>query len=384
MDFNLLTKTTDYIIAYTGKMVSDKRLKFYLPIIAVYVSLFFAFPSYDIVKTKEMADNWTAILNQVNNPFVPHNYNEVSHQANLSFRLTPVIMARVFFIRSIIGFLVMQLISLLLMFVFLFKLFNKITGDIIVSVFLIFSISFIFIGNVLCSDYRGFFDVVAFLFLILTVFSRNAILIILFSLLAYFTDERALITSGLIYLYFIVADTEDLTHLKFLKLDYKRISLLLSWLFYCTLRIWLSIHFGLKTNIKGVMDYLLNETIHQINILPFGIWTGLEGFWILILISTMILIKEKCWKFLFFFLAFIMFDVFTAIWLFDVTRSMAYLMPSIFVSLVVLSKKATINQVRYVALTILLLCLTPTYYAGGANQISWFYPFPLQLIRIIL
>jgi len=368
--------------------ISSRRYAFILlPFIATAISLFSAYPSYDIVDDQEMSSNWNAILHQTTDPFNPEEYNGSSHQANLAFRLTPVFLARVFLIENIYGYLILQFVCLVFLFIVISRLFKKIIDDPVVYYLLTLSISLTFIGNVLCSDYRGFFDVVAFLCLSTSMFFKNSKLIFLVLLLAYFADERALIASGLIYVYFVFERSQDVKSINFrsfILFQNKLIALVLSWLSYVIIRVTLSDLFGLKTNDEVLVDYLFTKTIHQINMLPFGLWTGLEGFWIILLLSIIVLIQNRKWFALCLYLLALVVVIFVAIWVFDITRSMAYLLPSIFLSLILLSKSQNPLMLRYISLVVLVLCIFPTYYAGGAKEISWLYPFPFQLIRMLL
>lgn len=368
--------------------LNNRRYSFILlPFIATAISLFSAFPSYDIVDDQEMSSNWNAILHQTTDPFDPAEYNGSSHQANLAFRLTPVLLARIFSIGSVYGYLIFQFICLVLLFVVISRLLKKIIDDPVVYYLLTLSISLTFVGNVLCSDYRGFFDVLAFLCLSVSMLISNAKLIFLTLLLAYFTDERALIASGLVYVYFVFEsrqDVETINFKSFFSFKPKLISIISSWLCYLAIRVTLTYFFELKSNNEVLVDYLFTETIHQVNLLPFGLWTGLEGFWILVLLSVIVIIQNRKWFALCLYFVASLVVVFVAIWVFDITRSMAYLLPSIFLSLTILSKSQNPLVLRYIALSVLLLCIFPTYYAGGASEISWLYPFPFQLIRMLL
>jgi hypothetical protein len=220
----------------------------------------------------------------------------------------------------------------------------------------------------------------------LAMFVSPPVLVLGILLLAYFTDERALIASSLVYVYFLVEKIQSyqVTIYSLFKFNSKIVALFLSWIIYFVCRILLSLSVGLYTNTKGLMDYLLSETIHHINSFSFGLWTGLEGFWILLALSFLILIhnKEKLLALLY---ALAMLPVtVTAIWVFDITRSMAYLLPAIFISLILLYRSESKLGMRYISLVVLGLCLFPTYYVGGSNQISWFYPLPVQLFRMFM
>lgn len=363
------------------------RYSFWILIVAaITLSFLSAFPSYDVAYSQEMDENWSAIVEQVRAPLNPVEYDGSSHQANLAFRLTPVLIAGVFGVDTINGFLLLQFVCFVLLFWVVARLLKKVNGDPVVYYLLTLSISFTFVGNVLCSDYRGFFDVVAYLFLSASLLLRNPFAIFMALLFAYFTDERALIASGLVFLFFILEDkssTENITVKQFFYFSTKLITVVLSWICYFSIRWLLGYFFGLKTNSEVLVDYLITQTIHQINLLPFGVWTGLEGFWVFIVLSFVVLIQRRWWAFIGFYSLALMVVIFISIWVFDITRSMAYLLPSIFVSLRLLSTNENRVLLRYASVVILLLCIFPTYYAGGSAEINWLLPLPLQILRLL-
>lgn len=367
--------------------IAENRLVYFgLPFFLIFLSLLSAFPSYDILNTTEMSSNWNAILMQTDEPFVSREYQSGSHEANLAFRLTPVVIGGFLGIKTVTGYIILQLVSLLLLFGSIVMLFNKLLGRGAPSVLLSASMAFVFIGNVLCSDYRGFFDVLSFLFLTISMLSNKPLIIFLSSMLGFYTDERALIASSLILVFYLIereyetnrkASIRDVFHL-----NKKMVALVGSWAVYFASRQFLSVFFDLKTNSEGMISYLLLHASDHVNMLPFGIWTGLEGFWVIVVFAVLSLIRKESWISLFLFLGSQTIVIFVALWTFDITRSMAYLLPSVFISALILMRSASGNMMRYVTLGTFVICIFPTYYAGGPNTITWFYPLPLQLIRM--
>ncbi len=368
-----------------GKRKNIIRL---LPVFLVAISLFGAFPSYDIAHSSEFAENWESVLVQTENPFVPQDYAPVSHAANISFRLAPALFGKALGITSITGYLVLQFIGLVFLFFLTTALFQRVVGDGPEFVLLSSSMAFVFTGNVLCSDYRGFFDVFAYTFMIVAMLSRLPLVIFASALLAFFTDERALIASSLIYLFFVIerdySAQRAISIKDFLNLNSRMWALAISWIAYFSIRFALGYFVGLRTNVEGMMDFFLNHSLGNINSAPFGIWSGLEGFWVIVGVSHLCLVLQRRWSLLFIYSAVVLVVVLAALWTFDITRSMAYLTPAIFISCYVLYRSETPRVIRYVVLVSFILCLFPTYYAGGANTIMWLYPLPLQILRMLL
>ena len=165
---------------------------------------------------------------------------------------------------------------------------------------------------------------------------------------------------------------------KFIFANPKATSVMVAWILYFITRYLLTYYYNFKTIGVGT-EYFKD----QINNLPIGIWSGLEGFWVVILLSFIVLFYHKNKWFLFAYGISILIIIFVALSVIDITRSMAYLLPSIFISLNIVYRVESKSFNRYLSLAVLVLCLFPTYYVGGRNTIQLFYPLPLQLIRII-
>jgi len=383
---HILVRCADRIIGATSALAEHKYAMVLIPFLAVVLSLFFAFPSYDVASKPEMAHSWDAVLLQSHNVLNVVEYEPASHAANIAFRFTPTLLGGLLGIHTLTGFLLFQGLALIVLFILVGQLFQKLVADKVVACLLTMATAFVFIGNVLCSDYRGVFDVFAFLFLVAGMLAGPSILVFLFLLLAYFTDERALIASSLVYLFFVFVNPRDLIELKLKHLFFlnkQLVAVLASWVFYFGIRSYLSHAFGLRTNSTGLTDYLALTQGRQINLAPFAVWTGLEGFWILVILALFVLAYARKYSYAFLYIMGMNVVIFVSVWVFDMSRSMAYLLPAIFASLVVLQKTQTERMLRYIALSVLLVCLFPTYYAGGTSDISVFYPMPIQVVRMM-
>jgi hypothetical protein len=114
--------------------------------------------------------------------------------------------------------------------------------------------------------------------------------------------------------------------------------------------------------------------------MPMGIWTALEGGWLLVVLAFVALYHRKKWI-LAVYAPMILSLIVVAMSVIDITRSMAYLLPSLPIALSVLASD-TPKNLRYVVLTSAIISLLwPTYYAGGKSSIWWQYPLPMQLVR---
>ena len=158
MVHSYLSCITAKVFSTIEKISKNRSFDLIFPFLAVLISLFFAFPSFDVAYSNEMKENWDAVIEQAENPFTPKEYPPASHQANLTFRLIPVLIGHFLKIDSITGFLWLQGAALIILFYVLYALTRKVIVDRVSSIIITLSFSFIYIGNTLCSDYRGFFS----------------------------------------------------------------------------------------------------------------------------------------------------------------------------------------------------------------------------------
>jgi hypothetical protein len=69
----------------------------------------------------------------------------------------------------------------------------------------------------------------------------------------------------------------------------------------------------------------------------------------------------------------------------DVTRSMAYCLPAVFLALAALSSSEGVKQIeKLAAICGVISVLVPTYYLEGNAGLWWLYPLPVQIARWLL
>jgi hypothetical protein len=349
-------------------------------VLAILLSLFFAFPSYQTYLSGKLESKWSAISEQIKDPFSPKEYSDMSHNSKLAFRLTVPVIAHVLHVDRI-GCFVIQAICFIILFYTLLSLAYSVTQDKITSLLILGGIAFMFVGNVLVSDLRAIFDVVAFCFMALTMLSRNFFFILGYALLAYFTDERALVASGLIFIWFIIRDLPltSFTLQDLMKLKSPAIAVVFSWLLYFLLRWSLGHYFGLKTSDGGT-----NMLSKQLNNILFGAWTGLEGFWVIVGLGCILLYLKRYYLLLLVISGAMLVVMYVAYSVIDITRSFAYIFPVIFIFLQVLAKLENREAIRKYALITFLICLFPTYYTDGEGGILYYFPLPFRIAGLFM
>lgn len=339
------------------------------------VVLFFSFPSYDRLHL-EFSHLWQAILDQIDNPFEQRYYDPFSHEAKIKFRLTVPLIAK-FLNLNIIGVLVFQAIIGLLLFFFSIKFFVRITQDNISAFLLSLTLSMIWAGKTSFIDIRGMFDGIAIFFLIVAMYYKFPVVIYISVLLASWTDERGLVASSLVFLFWVY--TKDFKFKHFI--NQQSVSVVFAWISYFVIRVLLIKNYGFTTETEGTGLSILRE---QINNLPIGLWSALEGMWVLIIFSIIIQYKQKKWLYTSLYFLSICIILIVGISVTDITRSMAYLFPASFIALIILKEVESTLMLRKISLSAAFFSfLYPTYDTTGDYFINWIYPLPLQILRML-
>ena len=136
--------------------------------------------------------------------------------------------------------------------------------------------------------------------------------------------------------------------------------------------------FDLSNSTSGVGPDVLAD---QLNNLPVGLWTGLEGLWLIVITGgvTAWVSGRRWWTAAA--AAVVGAGLVAAFSVFDVTRSLIYIYPAALLGLAAL-QRAPAAHVRRVAAAAFLACLIwPLCTAAGRNAVEWTYPLPLQLAR---
>ncbi len=364
----ILSKITNTIFIRT---ITSSPFK--ATLVLVVVVLFWSFPSYDVAFiTNEMDENWASIFLQAKEPFVNHNirYGLGSHQEKLAFRFVPALILNILHIQSIIPAFIFQFFTLAFFYYLLILVFNKLFQDRIKAFVFAIPICFVIAGHVYISDYRGIFDTLALDFLLMALLFRNKTYVIIPLLLAYYTDERALIASPALFLINILI-AEKFNSIKLLfkaTLYLPNIYLLASWVFYFILRFFLNVVFGLTSG-SGNDCFLF---LDQINKIFYTFYIGLEGFIIPFALIVFYLLKNRIYAYTALICSCFLLILFVAQSVIDINRSMSYAILILILILILLDKFFSKDMAFKVIAWVILINIT---YGDS-------YPLLLQLIRM--
>jgi len=215
--------------------------------------------------------------------------------------------------------------------------------------------------------------------LVASVGSSGFLLPGLFVFLSSWTDERGLIASALVFVFHLLPAPGASGPPHRLALRKASYSVLAAWFLYFGGRWYLTSRYGLRTTAG---DINVKTFVDNCNILAIGLWTALEGGWFLVLVALFDLLKRKSWLLLCLFSGGLGLVSVVGIPVFDVTRSLSYLLPALFLGLAIVARENTKCDVRiYCAIACLTSIVFPNYYVSMVRYINWFYPLPFQFLR---
>lgn len=349
-----------YLLRFTFVSNWKLCLSIFLPLIV----LFFATPSFKIIK-----EHWDPILIQSQSPFIPHDYPDHSHASKLAFRFFPAIIIG-FLHLKVLGIIIWQYLNGIFLFYVVGYVVEKKTSDKLTALYSILLTAFIFTGKVSFINFKDTFDSLILALLILCFTINNRLIIYFILLIVGFTDERGLICSGFLFLYYLFFSNYKTKNKFYLAV------IIASWISYFLIRFSLGYFLGLKTSTGG-FDF--KTMALNLNFAPLSIWQTFEGGWLLVILFLKILYQKNRLSFLLIVSQFCL-VLLVAFMVFDVTRSLVYAFPLIIIAILTLFKQLEIEKVNsYLFYSVIISFIYPVYSSAGNTNI-WLTPFPLKLL----
>jgi len=306
-----------------------------------------------------------------------------SNAAKKVFRLTVPLVIKLFHLKPV-GVLIIQYILGFLLIIFSYKLSLRILKDAVSATFISMGILFTFFGSIsFCDMSTAWFDGWSYFFLVMALFQRNIFSIFFFATLAAWNDERAFIALPIVLLFHQI-NKDGITKYNFkelLLLNSKSMAVLTAIVGYIALRFYLQFQFGMHTPAGDGAAVGLSILKQDLYLLPIGMWTFLEGFWILFLLFILFAVTNKNYLLVTFILALTLILTIVAGCVLDITRSGAYLMPVIFVLISYLRNYITVNSMQYILFFVMTVCLIfPSYFImkWGTDIYFMGYPTPVK------
>ncbi len=242
---------------------------------------------------------WNSIIEQGEAPLTFHQYESGSHEANRIFRLTIPLIARYFHLNSL-GLYLLQVVFGIAFLYLLIHILSKILDDKLLVLYLFFAFVNVYAGSCFFFNCFGHGDGYTFFFMLCVLMVRSPVLITLFCQLAFWCDERSVVTA--IALWFFHHFYYQLNRKESLKVFLVIVSNILV---YLLARAYLSTKYHLAS--EDVENFSFDRYIYFIKFT--SLWYGkrtavsVEGFALLIPMVFIILYKDR--QYLRLFLAFL-------------------------------------------------------------------------------
>jgi len=200
-----------------------------------------------------------------------------------------------------------------------------------------------------------------YLLLFLSVYFRRWYLVFLFTFLACWTDERALIGAAFAALWWLFRENGPDGMFNFKAVASKRYAAVVAAvLMYVAMRYVLQTRLGYYTPTAGVgFKYIL----YGFRYFNFGTWTFLEGLWIPVLYKFYLLLKHRHRAFFTVNLLVLAVAVVSSFVVFDITKSGSYVFADALLALAVMARYCEPARIRTVLGYAALVCfLFPPYF----------------------
>lgn len=293
----------------------------------------------------EMAGvNWPSFFEQVESPFVDHSpkHPALHHATKLGFRFVPAVLCKVLGANTVRGALLFQLAAQYALCTLVFVVLRRGARSPVQALAAAVPFCLVAGGHPFWQDEWGFFDTVAIAFIVAAWHVRQSGWSMLLLLLAFFSDERAVIASPIM----LLPPTGIVRH------DWSAHSILavrLPWyvlvlLTYGAMRWAMGLLLGLRTEPVGP-EYFLG----QLHLLPYAFLHGHEGFLLMTALALVVMRKQRLYLASATLLCGTLAVWLAAVWVIDLERSMGYLLPYLIASTIVV-RSAT--STRHFALLI--------------------------------
>ncbi|MFC5411250.1 hypothetical protein ACFPMF_18155 [Larkinella bovis] len=235
-----------------------------------------------------LLENYQALDQQSKVPFQPQHVETSSHSSKLAFRFIPALLLHYVPVTDLLPkmlslYLINNLFGLLF-FISLLSLVFKFSNDKLFATLVACNFSILYTGKSFFHDTYLWNDGIAFTFILFSLLSRNAMVVLVCLLAAYFTDERALFSGLLAFAFHKIVTTDSKKPDTLLTTS--DLPFILSFIVYFTIRFLLGHFLGLKTpsgNHSGVLPFLrlMDDRFIWTNVLGFLLAYKLGWFFIL-------------------------------------------------------------------------------------------------------
>lgn len=364
-------------------LLESKHWKLKLTLALVVFSLFFATPSLRMIIDSPTDIGWQTVMKQrdangIHQPDAP----PMSQAAKKTFRIAVPLVAKVLHL-NVYGIYILQVLIGVL-FIFLVMVFvQRETSDKFIAALFGICFATLFVGRACFTDVYSRFEGWCYFFLFLTIFFQRGWLVFLFAFLACWTDERAILGLGNVFLWWIYKEHGfDKISLNASLLQRKYMIVVYAILSYIVIRVLLQFQFGYYIPSSGIGLVYILRGFRYFNL---GTWLLLEGLWLVVLYFIYLMFQHRRNIFLALFLFVNGFIALSAFIVFDVTRSGSFSFIAAFIALVGVQQMAPVKLRELMKYAALLCLLFPPYYIilDINPYVLQFESVPIQMIKLL-
>jgi hypothetical protein len=343
----------------------------------VALTLFRAFPNYDVLDTSFFLAKWRDVQVKFDHPLIDMSriFPAGSHESKLTFRLTVPVLAHVLHLHEAGLLIAFALAGMVLLYLIL-KVAFTLTGSKRAALFVCLATACAWPGEAAFHELRGgYYDALALCLLVGACATSSWLLTAACVFLAAWTDERALLAASFVFLFYAYESSGGIGRL----IAGKAGAVVSAGAAYLASRAFLTVTESYSLVTSGIG---LSVLAQQVKVTPLAIWTGLGGSWILVFFGLLALFRQKRSVTAVAFGAALAGMMVASLSVVDVTRSMAYCLPAVLVALAALNKSEGVKRIeKLAAIGGVISFLVPTYYLEGSTGLWWLYPLPLQIAR---
>lgn len=354
-------------------------------VVSVLIIFVFSFPNYDLLTDDIVLGFHRAINAQISFPFTPQVHPIASHEAKIGLRITVPLVAHCLGV-GVLGCLIIQHVLGFVFFSLSSVLVYSVTKDKILAAFFTLSLSCSYIGKSFFLDVWGAFDGYAFLLLLICMLPKIRIPVLFTCLVAsHFVDERAIFATGFIFVWWVYQELPNERNLfKCIYSNPKTIVIIASILVTFIIRQLLSSIYGLNMPTDFVLEDGIGIIRQNWSLMPIGLFSSIEFFWLFILGAIIILMRNKQYILCMIFTFTIIVTQVVALMVYDITRSSAYSFPCLIIAYVLISKneqKATSHKIAFCVLA--LMFLFPSQYVETYSGCTWESPIIPKIFKYL-
>jgi|GEM_PF-775815 len=354
--------------------------------LAIALSLFISFPriSFFLGTDSQIVNFWPVLERQAADPLATSGQqykDHALHDAKLAFRLTLPLTMKVLHI-DWRGLLAIQFGLGILMLALVGKIAMDLFGDRIVALASVFGVASIYAGKAAFLQLGGMGDAYAFAFLTVAVAFRSPPVIAAAVIAACFTDERAVIVSPLLVVYWAMRHSDGRRPDWF---NLQTFTVAGAILVAGVIRLVLMFGYGLHIPIGAGKDVGFSVLPLNLPNVQYELPHVLAGLWLWPLVACIILVRNRWWFSLLAIAGVTGAIVAASFMVLDVDRSLAYTLPVVFVSMAIAAwARLGREDLRAIAILGFLVSLAfpvNNLLGGVSNRYSEGNLMPIELVR---